>query len=378
MRVVHVHSGNMFGGVERVLDTLARHRAACPAMESVFALSFEGRLADALRSSGVPVTMTGEVRGRRPWEVRAARRSLSQVIAAEHPDVAVVHSSWSQALFGPTIRRAGVPLVRWLHAPQSGPALLEWTSARHPVALVICNSRYTCAATTIRFRGGRREVCYPPIALESPRTEDRAGVRRELGVSPETVVIAIAARMESWKGHRVLLDALGGLRGDARWHAAIMGGAQRPIEAGYLRGLQSQAERLGIATRVSFLGERGDVTRVLAASDIYCQPNEGPEPFGLSYVEALAAGLPVVASTLGAVPEIVDERCGVLVPPGAADAVRDALAGLMDPDRRRAMGVQAVARARAFGDLGRSMSALAAALDGAVSESGKASGSIRS
>jgi glycosyltransferase involved in cell wall biosynthesis len=347
-------------------------------MESAFALSFEGRLADALRASGVPVSITGEVRGRRPWKVRAARRLLSQAVSARRPHVAVVHSSWSQAIFGPTILAAGVPLVRWLHAPQAGPAILEWTATRNRVALVVCNSHYTCQATTIRFGDARREVCYAPVALEPPQVEDRATVRRQLGVPADALVIAIAARMEPWKGHRVLLDAVGGLQDDARWHAVVMGGAQGPSEAGYLRGLEAQAERLGIASRVSFLGEREDVSRVLAASDIYCQPNEDPEPFGLSYVEALGAGLPVVASRLGALPEIVDRRCGILVESGSAAAVRAALQALLNPERRRTMGLNAVARARDFGDLAHSMSHLAAALAGAATLSDRDSMTVRS
>src|SRR5262249_31257251 len=94
MRVLHVPSGNMFGGVERILETLAAHQDRCPAMQSAFVLSFDGRLAEVLREAGVPVALTGPVRGRRPWEVRRARLALTRVIAEQRPDVAVVHSSW--------------------------------------------------------------------------------------------------------------------------------------------------------------------------------------------------------------------------------------------------------------------------------------------
>jgi glycosyltransferase involved in cell wall biosynthesis len=91
----------------------------------------------------------------------------------------------------------------------------------------------------------------------------------------------------------------------------------------------------------------------------------------------LAAGLPVVASRLGAVPEIVDEQCGVLVEPGTAGAVRDALVALLDPGRRRSMSERALARARAFGDLRHSMSALAAALATAMTPSTEAFDPVR-
>jgi glycosyltransferase involved in cell wall biosynthesis len=84
----------------------------------------------------------------------------------------------------------------------------------------------------------------------------------------------------------------------------------------------------------------------MAAADVFCQPNAGPEPFGIVFVEALYAGLPVVASAFGGAAEIVDETCGVLTPPGDAAAVSDALAALIrDPERRKVLGVAGPGRA---------------------------------
>ena len=75
--------------------------------------------------------------------------------------------------------------------------------------------------------------------------------------------------------------------------------------------------------------------RLLAAADIHCQPNTAPEPFGLAFVEALHAGLPVVTSDLGGAREIVHARCGVLVRAGDVAALGAALQALID-DRRAA------------------------------------------
>ena len=74
-----------------------------------------------------------------------------------------------------------------------------------------------------------------------------------------------------------------------------------------------------------FLGERRDVAACMRAADIHCQPNTAPEPFGLAFVEALYAGLPVVTTALGGALEILTDACGVLVPAGrriGADARR--------------------------------------------------------
>jgi glycosyltransferase involved in cell wall biosynthesis len=350
MRVLHVHSGNMFGGVERLLETLASHRGACPTMEPAFALCFEGRLAEALRGAGAPVEMLGPVRASRFWQVRARRQQLAEVIARTRPDVAVVHSSWSQAIFGSAARRRGVSLVRWLHAPQSGDPVLEWAARHVPADLLICNSRYTCEASTGRFPESPRRTCYYPVP--APELESNArDARVELGTPGEVVVILIAARMEAWKGHRLLLEALSRMAADARWHCWVAGGAQTPREQVYLEALKAQAAGLRLEGRVQFLGERSDIERLLKAADIYCQPNQGPEPFGLSFVEALAAGLPVVSTRLGALPELVDEGSGILVEPDAPDALANALSTLLDACTRGAASASATLRARSFCDV---------------------------
>src|SRR5881227_1748480 len=99
-RVLHVHSGNLYGGVETLLATLWRERAACPSLETQFALCFEGRLSEELRAAGATVHALGGARVRSPLSVRRARRSLSRLLRENDFDVAACHSSWSQALFG--------------------------------------------------------------------------------------------------------------------------------------------------------------------------------------------------------------------------------------------------------------------------------------
>ena len=89
----------------------------------------------------------------------------------------------------------------------------------------------------------------------------------------------------------------------------------------------------------------------MSAADIHCQPNTGAEPFGIAFVEALAAGLPVVATRLGGALEIVDDRCGRLVPAGDASALAGALTQLIDdPPLRRCLADAARARARQVSD----------------------------
>ena len=118
-----------------------------------------------------------------------------------------------------------------------------------------------------------------------------------------------------------------------------------------MRQLQITASQLGISGRVKFLGQRTDVPKLLGAADIFCQPNEGPEPFGLVFIEALWAGRPVITSSLGGALEIVDETCGLLVKPGEAEGLAESLQRLIAaPALRLQLGRAGPARARRLCD----------------------------
>jgi glycosyltransferase involved in cell wall biosynthesis len=179
-------------------------------------------------------------------------------------------------------------------------------------------------------------------------------------------VVVLAARPEPWKGHRRLIAALATIQA-LDWEAWIAGGAQRSAEREFVDALHAQAASVGTSGRVRFLGQRDDLPSLFGAADIYCQPNEGPEPFGLSVVEAMASGLPVVASAAGATPEIVSEECGILVGLHDDGGLARALASLIeDGARRRTMGTAARAASRRFTDLPGSMTALARSISMAV------------
>ena len=180
-------------------------------------------------------------------------------------------------------------------------------------------------------------------------------------------MIVTTCRLEAYKGHSLLVDALGRMRDVPGWVAWVAGGVQRPRDRELLDGLIGRAEAAGIGGRVRFLGQRSDVPRLLAAADVHCQPNTGPEPFGIAFVEALYAALPVVTTRIGGALEVVDDSCGVLVPPGDPDALAGALTGLVaDPARRRSLSAGGPSRARSLCDPEAALSRLGSLLDGVV------------
>ena len=143
----------------------------------------------------------------------------------------------------------------------------------------------------------------------------------------------------------------------------IVGGSQRTEEEQYHRSLAERVAAHGLQDRVRFLGQRSDVPSLLGASDLYCHPNQGTETFGLSIVEALHAGLPVVASGGGGPEEILAGACGHLLPPGDVQALAHALDGLLaDSVARRQLASAGPARAAELCDPCARLADLAAAM----------------
>lgn len=369
LRVLHVHAGNMYGGVETMLLTHVRQRDLCPALETSFALCFDGRLSRELTAAGASVYPLGQTRISRLLTVRRARRALRELLRRERFDALITHSCWSQAIFGPIARAASLPLVFYMHGPAHGHHWLERLARRVLPDAVLCNSSFTAATLSRLYPRLRPQIVYCPVAAPAADYSAPAAraTRAELQTPPRAVVIIQVSRMETLKGHRLHLEALASLKDVPGWVCWQVGGAQRAGEVRYLAELKTAARRLGIVDRVRFLDERSDVARLLAAADIYCQPNIAPDAFGLSFIEALSARLPVVTTALGGACEIVDDSCGVLVPPGDTRALAAGLRRLIEDERLRArLGDAGPARARKLCDPATQMKSFQEALAGVV------------
>jgi glycosyltransferase involved in cell wall biosynthesis len=359
-RVLHVNAGNLYGGVETLLTTLARFRHLCPDMEPHFAVCYEGRLSRELVAAGAPVHFLGCARLSRPWTVWRARRRLWALLQQGPFDV-ICHMPWSLAIFGSTAQSAGQKLVFWAHNQHYGHEWLERFARRTVPDLVISNSRFVADSLPHLFPGVNPAVLFCPVSLtqQAEDTPGRAALRAELGANNGTTAILQVSRFEAWKGQLLHLEALRQLKEMPDWVCWMVGGPQNPVEERHFNAVRRAAHEFGIPDRVRFLGQRSDVPRLLAAADIFCQPNQGPEPFGIVFVEALWAGRPVVTTAMGGALEIVDESCGVLVEPGNSTKLAEALRCLIESsDLRSRLGQAGPARAQQLCDPGRQITML--------------------
>lgn len=370
LRVLHVQNGRMYGGIQRMLVCIAAERAHAPEMEPVFALCFDEEVAADLAAVGAQVEILGPVQTSRPWQWLRAASRLNRLLARERFAAVVCHGSWPLALFGVCARLCKIPLVLWMHNDTKvrNKNLVEILAGWTRPDLVVANSAYTAASLPLLFPSPPP----PHIVLACPVSQParragadglRAALRAELDTAEDAVVIALAGRPESWKGHADLLKALARVSSAVPWICWIIGGPFTAEQSAFLWELQQSARELGIADRVRFTGQRDDVADLFAAADIFCQPNITPEPFGIVFVEALYAGLPVVTTDHGGGSEIVSASCGRLVPPGDSRALVKALDELIDnANLRRTLSLEANPRGAQISDPARVLPALHAAL----------------
>ncbi|QJR00430.1 glycosyltransferase [Halomonas sp. PGE1] len=164
--------------------------------------------------------------------------------------------------------------------------------------------------------------------------EARAALRRELGVPEGAVAIGLPGRLTPGKGQEVWIEALARLAEtlpELAWHGVLIGGltAGEGSDEAHVAALRRRIDELGLASRIAFTGFRRDLPRLFVALDIVCVPSRN-EAFGLTVIEAMAAGKAVIGSDSGAIPELLDVETGRLAPPEDAAAWAAALAELAD------------------------------------------------
>jgi glycosyltransferase involved in cell wall biosynthesis len=331
------------GGAETLLGDLAEGALEGGIDFTVAYMHHEGPPAARLRELGirperVPIdSLLG------PGDFRRVRAHLARV----RPDVLHTHLGYSDFLGGIAARSLGIPAVSTLHVMEWEPGLRERVKMTlMAVARIACCQRVICVSDAQRARyladwparRARVVTVHNGIAA-TPRPGSGRAVRAELGIAPDAPVVAMVTVLREGKGHDVALEAVGELRRRFPGLRLVILG-DGPASA----AIAARAAPLGES--VILTGHRRDVLEVLDASDVLLHPTSA-DAFPTALLEAMAAGVPIVASSVGGIPEIVEDgRNGMLLPaPPVAGQVASALEALLsDPGRRRALADAARAR----------------------------------
>jgi glycosyltransferase involved in cell wall biosynthesis len=340
VRILHTEASLGWGGQEiRILTEAAgmiarghRVELACPRQARIFV--------EAPRF-GVPVTAL-PIGRKRPRGLFALRRFL-----AAHPvDAINAHSStdaWLAALAARSLPNSP-RLVRTRHisAPVSRDAMTRWLYTKATAHIVTTGE--TIRAQLIRDIGvAPPRVSSIPTGIDPSRfvPADRPAVRRSLGLPAAVPLIGIVATLRSWKGHRILIDALSLLaHGDSQ--LIIVGdGPQRDA-------LRAQIHALGMEKRARLVGNQPDVAPWLAAFDVFALPSYANEGVPQALLQAMLVGLPCVTTDAGAIGEaaIADHTAVVVAKENTVALAAGIDRVLSDPGLARRIAAAGMERAR--------------------------------
>jgi glycosyltransferase involved in cell wall biosynthesis len=349
------------GGAE--LSTIEITDAIVRAGGRALVLTDGGRMAGEITRAGgelVPFPAGTKNPARIVWNALA----IAKIIRAEGVDLVHARSrapAWSALI---AARRTGTPFVTTYHGAYSekGRAKNLYNSVMARSDIVIANSGYTAGLIRARYdtpsaritviHRGVDGTAFDPAAIAPERV---AALRATWGLRPDQRVILQAARLTSWKGQAVLIDAAGQLKASGKLGDAVLilaGDDQGRTD--YSDGLRAQIAALGLGDHVRLVGHVADMPAALAAAHISVIASTEPEAFGRSVTEAASMGTPAIATDLGAPPETMQahpkvplaDATGWIVPPGNATALAQALADAlaMSPFLRAAMGLRARTR----------------------------------
>lgn len=338
----------VWGGTEtHLLRLLTRLDPA--RIRPLVAVVGDASLGPELRQQGIPVEPLAIYRTFAPSGALGLVK-IARLLRREHASLLVSYHTAADLLGPPATRAVGVPVLSCRRDDGFTKKPFHVRVQRHVNHLVsgMIAVSHSVARTVERTEGYPRERIQviwngEDLARFAPGPST---VRSELGLAEEDVLAIAVGSLTPVKDHRSQLAAFAAAAArEPRLVLIVVGDG--PLRA----ELEAEAARLSPAGRIRFLGHRRDVPELLRGSDLYLQTSL-TEGFSNAILQAMASGLPVVATAVGGNPELVGAEQGVLVPARDVAGLEAALLRLArDREARRAMGRAARAHAEAEGSL---------------------------
>lgn len=342
MRVLQmIDSLHMVGGVQQLQVLFAQEVREKGVELTVFSMrgDQDSPLPGRLRSLGAEVTSVPGKLG----DPNTARR-INQLVRQGNFDVIHTHMMHSNILGGLAGRAAGIPVISSIHnslisRKRFHPLRfgLETFALRYLATIVMAVGESTAKAHLRRLRG--KEIRVIPNAVEIPApfsAEERQAARAELSGDSSRPLLISVGRLTEQKGYASLLEAF------RQVHPAYPQAFLAIVGSGKLEDeLQAAIEQYGLQDSVRLVGPRDDVPRLLAASDLFVSSSLW-EGLPKVILEAMAAGLPLVATRVGDTPNVVQQEFGLLVSAGRPPELAEAICALLGrPERLPQMGAAA-------------------------------------
>lgn len=328
------------GGAERAMVGLATSLPRDRYAVTVCATrANDGPLLEPLLAAGVRYETLGRS-GR--WDLAPFRR-LSRLLREERFDVLHAHKFGSN-LWGSLVGRlSGTPVIvahehSWAYSGDAKRRILDGqVIGRLADVMVAVSTRDRERMTSVEGIPPSKTVFIPNAFVPRAPQDARTDVRAELGIASDATVVGTLAVLRAEKRLDVMLEAFARVTGEAGDAHLVVGGYGPMMEQ-----WQALAERLGVAERVHWLGMREDVEDVLAAVDVAVMSSER-EGMPLFAFECMASRTPLVTTDVGGLRDVFPDGQGaVLVPPGDAAALGDAIQTLVsDPARCAALADEA-------------------------------------
>jgi L-malate glycosyltransferase len=323
------------GGTERLVIELTRR--LCDAIPmAVCCLDEPGEWAAELQRAGIVVE---SLRRRQGFDARLGR-DISRIARANGASVMHCHQ-YSPFVYGSLARMWGAN-CRMVFTEHGRLSDARPSRKRRAVNVIFSRlaDRVFAVSEDLRrhlveegFRADTVDVIYNGIDLGPGMNGGRSHrVREQFNLEPSALIVGSVGRLDPVKDIATILAAMVDARRSHPAELIIIGDGPERVR------LETGATESGIGRHVHFLGYRSDARDWLGACDVYVNTSVS-EGISLTILEAMAAGLPVIATRVGGTPEILDSTCGILVPPRDPQAVANALVQLAcDPERRHTLG----------------------------------------